>query len=80
MVESGVVGKPVKDFRSELFGASLHSTARGNAVSPVGAGSKHNKNHHNLPNISFKSMSEGSPDAASEGELGKGGGCESTLS
>jgi hypothetical protein len=73
MVECGMVGKSVKDFCSELLGATLHSAVRRNAVSPVGAGGKYNEYRHNLPKISFKSMSEGSLDAASEGELGEGG-------
>lgn len=73
MVERCMIGKPVKDFCSELLGASLHRTVGGNAVSPVEAGAKYDDDHHNLPKISFKSMSEGSLDAASEGELGEGG-------
>jgi hypothetical protein len=74
-----MVCKSIKDFSSELLGSSFHGPIGGNAVSPIGAGGKHDQNRHNLPKISFKSMSKGSLDAAAEGELGEGSRCESAL-
>jgi hypothetical protein len=79
MVQRGMVGKPVEDISSELLSASFHGAAGRDAVSAIRARSKYANQRHNLPKISFKSVSEGSLDAASEGELCEGGRCESTL-